>query len=96
MTEESFQQCRKIMQSANYLRGKIKSAKQRVAYWTHIEDGYRRNLKEGQANGAKKLIEKAIDNLAKARKKFADLKFPDSDIPNPASNKKHELYDEFE
>ena len=80
MTEESYQACRKIMQTINYRRGMIAKAKGDVAKWTKIEDVHRRNLQEGQANGAKKALEKALIRLAKERAVFADLKFPDSNI----------------
>ncbi|MDB5200552.1 MAG: hypothetical protein JWO92_2515 [Chitinophagaceae bacterium] len=80
MTEASFQACRKIMQKANYLRGVITNHEGNVKKWTHIEGSHRDNLRQGQADGAKKMIEKAMQKLSEVRKKFADLKFPDSNI----------------
>lgn len=77
MTEQQFQAARKIMQSANFIRGLITKAEGEVARWTAIESGHRNNLREGQANGAKKLINKSIDKLAKVRQRFKDLKLPD-------------------
>jgi hypothetical protein len=80
MTEASFQACRKIMQQANYLRGVITNHKGNVAKWTNIEASHRDNLRQGQADGAKKMIEKSIRRLEEIRQKFAAIKFPDSDI----------------
>lgn len=80
MTEESYQQCRKVMASINYLRGQITKAEGEVAKWTYIEDSHRRNLREGQANGAKKMIERAINKLERLRIKFDNISFPDSNI----------------
>lgn len=80
MTEESFQQARKIMQKANYYRGTITAAKGNVAKWTKIEDVHRKELRENQANGANNMLQKAMKRLESERAKFAALKFPDSDI----------------
>src|SRR5665811_786102 len=80
MTEESYQQCRKAMQKINYLRGIITTKEGEVKKWTHIEGVHRSNLQQGQADGAKKMIEKSMQRLEECRKKFAALKFPDSDI----------------
>jgi len=80
MTEDSFQEGRKFMQSANYVRGLITKAKGEVAKWTKIEDCYRQDLKEGQANGAKKCLDKALIRLQEQRKRFADMKFPESNF----------------
>lgn len=80
MTEESYQQARKVMQSANFIRGMITAAKGEVARWTAIEDSHRRNLKEAQAEGAKKMLHKALLKLAAQREKFAKLQFPDPNI----------------
>lgn len=80
MTEESYQQGRKFMQSCNYVRGIITKCKGEVAKWTKIEMAARENMQEGQANGAKKALEKAMIRLDKERKKFADMTFPDSNI----------------
>lgn len=80
MTEAAFQAARKLMQKANYLRGMITNAEGKVAKWTAIEDSHRRNLREGQANGAKKSIEKALLNLEKWRERFRELTFPDPNL----------------
>lgn len=77
MTEESFQEARKLMQSANYLRGLITKAKMNVGKWTRLEDYYRRELHEPQANAAQKNILKAITRLDELRAKFKALKFPE-------------------
>src|SRR6478609_2369579 len=82
MTEESFQQARKVMQSANYLRGMITTAKGSVAKWTKLESANRTNLEQAKADGCKKALDIAIGKLQKARDKFAALKFPENDIPN--------------
>lgn len=84
MTEAAYQACRKLMQKANYLRGMITNAKGKVAQWTAIEDSHRRNLREGQANGAKNMIEKALVNLEKWKVRFSELKFPDPDMKEEA------------
>lgn len=82
MTEQSYQEGRKLMQRANYMRGVITKAKGEVAKWTKMEMWHRENLNEGQANGAKKALEKALKKLEERRKEFAELKFPDNNIPN--------------
>lgn len=92
MTEESFRQCQKLMRSANHIRGLITAAKNNVAKWTSIEDGHRRNLRENQANGAKKMVEKAIKRLEEQRAKLAALKFPDSNLPTPPKEHTHKWY----
>lgn len=80
MTEKQYQEARKVMQKANWLRGRITEAKGNVAKWTCIEDDHRRNLRTAQADGTKKLINRAIDQLAAWRKKFEDLKLPPEDF----------------
>lgn len=85
MTEDSFQAARKIMQRANYFRGLITVAKGNVAKWTKIEDVHKRELRQSQAEGAKKMLDKAMARLKEVRQKFADLKFPDSDIAQPVN-----------
>jgi len=80
MTEAQFQETRRVMQSANLIRGLITKSKGEVARWTAIEAGHRNELREGQANGAKKCIEKAIHLLEKRRQKFKDLKLPGEDF----------------
>ena|SRR5258708_1196156 len=73
MTEESFQQARKVMQKANYMRGIITVRKADVGKWSRIND-------EHDTAKTKNQLEKSIERLKEARNKFADLKFPDSDI----------------
>lgn len=80
MTEESYQQCRKVMQKINYLRGLITTAKGEVAKWSNIESSFREKLQESRADGAKKMLEKATTKLNERREKFAAMKFPESDI----------------
>lgn len=80
MTEESYQQARKIMQRANYMRGMITTAKGNVAKWTKIEAAFREQLQESRADGAKKMLDVAMKKLKEARDKLTELKFPDSDI----------------
>lgn len=88
MTEAAFQEARKIMMSANFLRGKITEAKGEVAKWTNIEDSYRQQLRQGQADGAKKCLDKALDRLNQLRLKFAEMKFPDTDMQEVKSKHK--------
>ncbi len=80
MTEAAFQEARKVMQKANYLRGIITKYKGEVAKWTKIEDVHRKELREAQANGAKKMLDKSLDRLKGIREKFAALQFPDPDL----------------
>jgi uncharacterized protein YeaO (DUF488 family) len=80
MTEESYQQGRKFMQSVNHLRGLITKAKGDVAKWSNIEDSYRRELKHSQADSANKCLQKALARLDELRIKFDNMKFPDSNI----------------
>lgn len=80
MTEASFQAARKLMASANCLRGYITRAKGNVAKWTKIEDVYRRQLKEEQADGAKKMLEKAMNKLNELRAKFLAMTFPENNL----------------
>lgn len=80
MTEESYQQGRKFMQSCNYVRGQITKAKGDVAKWTKIEMSHRDNMQHGKADGAKKMLEKALSRLDAIRLKFEKMKFPDSNI----------------
>ena len=80
MTEESFQQARKVMQTANYMRGMITTFKGKVKQWGNLEAFYLEQLRQSQADGAKKMLEKAMIRLKEWRDKFAALKFPDSDI----------------
>jgi|SRR3989304_8477154 len=80
MTEESYQQGRKFMQSCNYVRGLITKAKGDVSKWTKIEMSYRSDLQHGKADGAKKMLEKALLKLESLRLKFDNMKFPESNI----------------
>lgn len=80
MTEESYQQCRKVMKQINHVRGLIAKQKGEVSKWSKIEDVHRHELREGQANGAKKMLEKAMKKLDDLRAKFDLIKFPDSNI----------------
>lgn len=68
------------MQKANYLRGVITNHEGNVAKWTKIEASHRENLRESQADGANKCLKIALAKLAEARKKFADLQFPDPNM----------------
>jgi hypothetical protein len=79
MTEKSYQEARKIMQKANYWRGMITSAKGNVAKWTNIESSYREKMDPGKADGANKMLHKAMNRLAEVRQKFTDIKFPDNE-----------------
>ena len=87
MTEAAYQEARKIMQSANYRRGMITKAKGEVSKWTKIEDSYRKDLREGQANGAAKKLATAMKRLDESRQHFADLKFPDNNLSAPKVEK---------
>lgn len=80
MTEQSYQEGRKIMQKANGIRSMIVKAKGEVAKWTKMEMWHKENLNEGQANGARKALEKTLIKLEERRKQFAELKFPDNNI----------------
>lgn len=80
MTEESYQQCRKVMQKANYWRGMITKAKGNVSKWTKIEMSYRSDLREAKADGARKMLNGAIERLNEVRHKFLLMSFPASDL----------------
>lgn len=80
MTEESFQQGRKFMRSCNHLRGLITAAEKNVAKWTKLEDHHRRELHQGQADGAKTMLIKALNKLNQLRLQFDNMKFPESNI----------------
>ena len=82
MTEESYQQGRKIMQRANYLRGRITDAKGKVGKWTKIQMSFDENKQTAKAEGARKMLDFALIELDKRRKVFDDLEFPDSNIAN--------------
>lgn len=51
------------MRSVNHIRGLITKAEGDVAKWTKIEDSHRRELRPSQADGAKKLLDKAMARL---------------------------------
>lgn len=87
MTEESFQQGRKFMQSCNYMRGIITKAKGDVAKWTKIEDVHRKELRQYQADGAKKCLQNAMKRLDELRIKFEGMSFPNSNIVAVKINK---------
>lgn len=76
MTEELYQRGRKFMQQANHLRGLIAKQKGEVAKWTKIEMVHREEMRPSQADGAKKMLLKALDKLDALRKKFAEMEFP--------------------
>lgn len=80
MTEESYQQGRKFMRQVNHLRGLITKAEGDVAKWKRIQDVHSRECREGQANGTKKILDKAIKKLDELRQKFDLMTFPDSNI----------------
>ena len=62
------------------MRGLITKAEGDVAKWTKIEDSHRRELRSSNADGAKKLLDKAMARLNELRIKFDLMKFPDSNI----------------
>lgn len=68
------------MRSVNHIRGLITKAEGDVAKWTKIEDSHRRELRPSQADGAKKLLDKAMTRLNVLRLQFDNMKFPDSNI----------------
>jgi hypothetical protein len=76
MTEKQFQETRKVMQTANAARGWITVQKNNVSRLTALEDKMVLTMQPGRAEGARKALLKAIDMLAYARKKFADIKLP--------------------
>ena len=86
MTEESFQQCKKLMQQASYLRGMITKSKEDVARWTNLEHWYIQEKKELNAKAARKNLDKALAVLDERKAKFAAMKFPDSDIVAPSKD----------
>ena len=80
MTEESYQQGRRFMRSVNHIRGLITAAENNVAKWTRLQDHHRIALQQPQADGAKKMLDKALLKLNELRLKFDNMKFPDSNI----------------
>jgi len=93
MTEESFQQGRKVMQKANYWRGKITIAKGNVGKWTKIEATYLQNMQPQRAVGAKKMLDKAMKRLTEVREVFSQINFPDSNIVSKKEVNKTEDYE---
>lgn len=83
MTEASYQEARKIMQKANYMRGKITAAKGTVAKWTQIEATYRENMQPDKADGAKKMLLGSLKYLDDRRREFAELRFPENNPTSP-------------
>jgi hypothetical protein len=83
MTEGQFQAARKLMQSANYIRGQITEGKGYVAKWGTMLEAYKKVGTEKQVNHAQAQFDKAVKTLEANRKKFADLKFPADDVANP-------------
>lgn len=73
MTEESFQQCRKVMQKANFIRGKITENRENVGKWSRIND-------EHSTSKTKETLDRAISKWNEWKAKLAALKFPESDI----------------
>ena len=88
MTEESYQQARKLMQQANYLRGKITSSKEDVARWTNLEHWYIQEKKELNAKAARRNLDKALAVLDERKARFAAMKFPESDLPESKKEKR--------
>lgn len=80
MTEESYQQCRKVMRSINHMRGLITKAEANVGKWTKLEDYHRREFQQSQADGCKTKLISALNKLNQLRLKFDEMKFPDSNI----------------
>jgi predicted nucleic acid-binding Zn ribbon protein len=80
MTEAAYQAARTLMSKANHIRGRITKAKGNVAKWTRIEDVYRREGNLTKADGTRKIILRAIDQLKSIQKEFEDLKFPDNNL----------------
>lgn len=85
MTEESYQECRKVMQKINCLRGLITNAIGEVRKWSNIESSFREKGEETRANGAKKMLDKALEKLDERKKKFSAMNFPDSNITKVAT-----------
>lgn len=92
MTERSFQECRIIMRKINQKRSQIANAEGNVGKWTKIQAVHEANGSINQAEGTKKLVFRAMEQLKKRKEEFAAMKFPDSDLPDlPNAN-----YDELE
>jgi predicted nucleic acid-binding Zn ribbon protein len=80
MTEAAYQAAKAVMNKANIIRGRITKAKGNVAKWTRIEDVYRREGNTSRADGTRKIVLKAIEQLKKTQQEFINLKFPDNDL----------------
>lgn len=80
MTEESFQQCKKVMKKANTLRRLITVSKKQVAELFEIEQLYLEKEKYLQAEATRKNIDKVLKVLNDRKKRFEELVFPDSNI----------------
>lgn len=80
MTEESYQQCRKVMQKANYMRGMITTQKGHVSKWTKMQQVNIENMQPEKAAGCEKMLQLYMKKLKEAREKFEMLSFPDSNI----------------
>lgn len=87
MTEESFQQCRKVMQVANHTRGMITTALESVRKWESLLDYHK---KKGTLDLSKieAKLSKSYENLQKWKDKFASLEFPDSNIKERQKTRK--------
>lgn len=83
MTEESYQQARKLMQQLNYLRGQITTAKNAVAKWTRLEAVYAATGNMKQEENAKTYLVNAINHLGGLRKMWDAIQFPASNLPTP-------------
>lgn len=64
------------------MRGQITTAKGNVAKWSKIKDCYLQDLKQSQADGADKVLNKAFELLAQVRKRFEDLRLPEHNAPD--------------
>ncbi len=78
MTEESFQQARKVMQKANHLRGRITAAKQLVGKWIRILEEHKANGRDTDKTQA--VVDTQMAKLESVRAKFDAMKFPDHNI----------------
>ncbi len=93
MTDDAYEECKKVMQQASYLRGKITQAKESVKKYTRFESNHREQMQPGKADAAKKSLDKAMSQLKQRRLAFAALQFPDSNLVLPQNNV--EQLDEF-
>jgi len=87
MTEKSYQECRKVMQKATWIRGQITKQKGEVAKWSNIEGSLRSDMKHGQADGVAKMLSKAIGKLHDLREQFRKLEFPAHNLSNEVVQK---------